>query len=488
MDPELFRLTQAAEVTLGTDPTTLAVSTLADYAGKLRSNWHPYAQQRNLPTDFTAPDARALSPDELVTYIAACQLGTTRSHNRDGNRRSERENQPLDPSALGGILAALRHAHLHAGLPWNGTHPRVQAVRAGYARTSTRTKTKATPLTRDHLKNLFHHPPTSHNLHTRARATATALHIPIAQLTTLDPRSVLAITTDSATVEVGNAQVRTIQCLLTRTDDPIAEVACAHCYLRAWLRDAPEAGYLPNDALTKVRGSTTRLLRRLPHAAFARDRITVDNDDLWTTIALGLTADSAKWMRMRAALLPMWTTGLRLDDIDGLHHDQVTFPSDNVTIALAGKTEDPSRPHIITLTPEGGPFCPVAAMRNYDAWTRAYLPERSRWTPSLRGKQYTYAPVDAEDLGGRGLYQQTRLWLLDSGIDVDLAAPARRTTLTPHSARHGFADQAAADGYRDDEISDALRHKRLDTTGGYGTKNAHDTANALIYKIADDAR
>lgn len=493
MDPDLYRLTQATADELRARPSALKTSSEREYASKLHAYWIPYAQTNSLPIDFAAHDARAITAEELSAFIVASKLGRTRSHTRDGDQHRTRLGKPLAPITLEGVLAALRIEHRSAGLPWAGDQDRIKDLRRGYVRTASHTTISAAPLTRSHLQYLFQSKPTAatpnpSTVHAHARAVAVALKIPLSHLTRLNPSSILSSDRSVIVADIGNGPTTT-RCLRERVDDPVAGAACGHCHIRAWLREAPDAPYLLPREIDSLRHATRRLARRLPRAHFARDRVTVEDDHLWTRIALGLDHTAAHWMRMRAALLPMFAVGLRLDDMDGLHDSDVAFHSENVTISVVGKTEDAARPRRFTLVPEGGPMCPVAAMRNYDEWTRAYLASRTRWTPPLIG-EFCSRPVDAAGApGSRALYQATRIWLLNSGVIVtDLDARTRRT-LTPHSARQGFASQAQADGFRDDDISEAMRHSRIDTTTkNYLDKPNSSTVDGLLESIAEDLR
>lgn len=491
MNPELERLLQDTIRDLNSNPSTITASSSSTYADKVRANWKPYAQAHDLPTDFTDESARALTADEIIGFMIASRLGDTRSHNRDGQHYGARLGKALAPSTLEGALAALRDAHLKAHLAWPGDDPRIKEIRRSYRATSTHTETSATPLTRDHLHQLFS--TTSRRsatdkgtVHARARATALALKIPVTKLPMIEAKGV-HISGTSATVRIAGIEPRTTQCLRTRIDDPIASAACAHCQLRMWLQNAPDTTYVPRHEIASVRQAAKILVSRLEFAHYEHNHIAIDDEDLWTTIALGLDRASGIWMRMRAALLPMWAAGLRLSDIEHLHRDQIAFAGQNVTMSIVGKTEDASRPHVITLTPEGGPMCPVAAMRHYDAWTSAFLPQRTRWTPPLRGTTSSSPSDVAGAPGSRALYQQARLWLLESGIEIGLDAYTR-PTLTPHSARHGFAQQAEADGIPLEQTSEAMRHTRQDTTEEYLGSGRGNTSANLLSSISEDLR
>lgn len=489
MDRDLYRRTHALADDLATDRARPVKDTSANtYSDKLRGNWVPYALAHGLPDKFTRGSV-PLSVDHIASFIVACKDGTVRSHSRDGRRRADLEGKPLAPSTLDGILAALRHTHLANGLTWNGDDPKIKDLRRGYATTSDHTRTVAAPLTPDHLRQLFIAAPSSDladssTMYARARATATALRIGLAKLPKLT-RDSLTVTDERATVALAGGVLRTTECLRRRLDDPIAAAVCAHCHLLAWQDEGSDVPFFPEEQVTSLRGTNRLLIDKLPHAHVHRDVIAVDDDDLWTIVAIGLDRNGAAWMRMRAALLPMFATGLRLDDIDGLRHDAVAFAGNNVTMSIVGKTESSDRPHITTMKTEGGPLCPVRAMRHYDAWTRAYLPVRSHWMPALKGKTSSVPFDTAGSPGGRALYQAARSWLLESGVAADVDALRTRAALTPHSARHGFAQQAHANGAGLDAIQDAMRHSKADTTNRY-LGATDDAAATILDRIADD--
>lgn len=487
MDAALHRRLLATTEQLRAHPIPKAQSTEATYADKLRDNWSHYALQHDLPTTFT-PTTTPLTTEQIFAFIVASKRGTTRRHTRDGAQRAEREHQSLAPATLDGVLAALRHTHQSNGLTWAGSDTRIRDAVRAYGNTSDHIVTQAAPMTPQHLARIFGTTPTSNTVGTkraRDRAIALALNLPLAALPTIDPDSV---TTTATRVEVTlpSGETRTAPCLLTHCSDPIAAAACAHCLLRTWSQTNHPAPLIDTRDLTAFRASTKRAAAHLPLANLNSDHLTVTDDDLWTTIALGLSPECVHWLRMRAVLLPMFVTGLRLDDIDNLGTQHVAL-THNATLSIVGKTEPATRPHIVTLTPETGPLCPVSAMRNYDTWVRAYLHNRDTWTPALRGKHAPH-PVDTtRPPDSRALYQAARLWLLEQGIDID-HTPGTRTTLTPHSARRGFAQEAEAKGNPTDDISQAMRHKRPDTTQKYLTRTATSTATHMVETLAGTTR
>lgn len=87
--------------------------------------------------------------------------------------------------------------------------------------------------------------------------------------------------------------------------------------------------------------------------------------------------------------------------------------------------------------------------------------------------------------GSRALYQSVRIWLLDQGLAVEPQGHQRQT-ITPHSARHGFAQSAQAAGASLEDISTAMRHVRPDTTAGYVRGAGDAAARHLIEAIAKE--
>lgn len=464
------------------------------YAQYIAGSWAPYARTNALPEDVTAGGSRPLAGTEIARFIAACAVGDTRRGTRDGARATERAGTALSVATLEVVLSALRARHVDAGLVWNGSSPQVRGLVAGYRRTHGAPKVKAAPMTVEQVSTMFAqcNPVTIDGLRVReahVRAVAVALRLPLVDLARLDPSQVRW----EPTRVIVNSGAKTIetQCLRTEVNDVVAEAACGHCILGAWTASACPPPLIHRADIGRLRRLSATAAGRLGLARFVNDHLTVRGGDVWTTIALGLPAEVARWLRMRAALLPMRAVGLRLDDLDGLGTSGVAFRAGNVTLSVVGKTESVAQPHVVVLEATGDALCPVAAMRHYDAWTRAFLPARTAFLVPLRGQGDTYYPVDVTPGPGRALYQSVREWLLRQGLELaGEATPRLRANLTPHSARRGFAGQAKAEGHREDAIQEALRHSRAGTTAGYldGEIGSESVAGQVLNAIADGSR
>ena len=482
MDPDLQALVNAELERLKTG-VARAESTAHTYAEHLAAWWGPYARANGLPQYDATEDVHPLSVPQIARFVLACAAGDIRRGTRDGARAAERVGAPLSVPSFEGVLAALRAVHLDAGLVWHGDDTHVRELVAGYRTVHGARAVQAAPMSLDHVARMF----ATYSLEpagdpwvrdARARAVAVALGLSIRALAALDPTQV---TWSPARVNVKfGDEDRSAPCLRTVIDDTITASACGHCTLGSWLTDpAPEPLVDVRD-IVRIRAQWALAARRLARANFTGDRLHVEDGDSWTRLALGLTPDAARWLRMRAALLPMRAVGLRLDDIDDLTCTDVHFRDDTATLSIVGKGETSARPYTVVLTSTGDPLCPVEAMASYDRWVRTYLPTRRFFMVPTRGKGALRHPVEVPHGPGRALYQAVRTWLVEQDITLDENGAGLRETLTPHSARRAFAQQAKAEGHREDAIQKALRHKRPGTTTPYLQDNADDSAAAQV--------
>lgn len=484
MDPDLQARVNA-ELELLKTGVNRAESTARTYADHLAAWWAPYARANDLPVYPSTDEPHPLTAPQIARFVVACATGDVRRGTRDGTQATKRSGKPLSAPSLDGVLAALRAAHLDAGLAWHGGDTHVRELVAGYRTVHATRAIRAAPMRLDHVATMFGSLPPEPARDAwvrdaRARAIAVALDVSIKALAKLDPAHV---TWSPTRVDVDSSDGdRSAQCLRAVIDDAIAASACGHCVLGAWITDPEPRPLIDVADIVRIRAQWALAARRLARASFTGDRLHVDNDDPWTRVALGLTPSAAQWLRVRAALVPMRATGLRLDDIDGLTCSDVRFGDSTVTISIVGKSESPARPHVVVLTATGNALCPVRAMASYDQWVRTYLPTRAAFVVPTRGKGALRHPVDPPRGPGRALYQAVRLWLLEQGVALDDHDAGLRTSLTPHSPRRAFAQQAKADGHREDEIQGALRHTRLGTTGKYLQDAPGDGAPAQILR------
>lgn len=449
------------------------------YSEKLHAWWRPYATTRDLPCEFGGADARPLTAPELMALIGAASTGVVRRLTREGAR--ERDGEPLSVPSLDGLFAALRDAHLRAGLDWRGNDALVREVRLGYARAHGVAQHKAKEMKLDDVVAMFGSltsaPLTPTTSEARARSVALALGLPVRDLPAVAPEAVTVHPTE-AVVRVRGRCV-SIPCLRSVVaDDLVAEAACAHCALRDWLDVGAPHALLPAANVDSFVRRMSRWVVHVPGARLDGGVLTADAGDPWTMVALGLPLAAQEWVRARAVLLPMRVVGLRLDDIDGLTPRDVRIEEDHVTLSVVGKTESAARPYAVTLDATWDALCPVTAVRTYEAWVRAHgcAPDRPQWMLPLRGKAAFRYPTDVPVSGdGRALYQSIRLWLAEQGAG-----------LTPHSARRGFATQARADGYETSEIQHAMRHKRISTTLGYVDGTDDGAARRVLDAIAEE--
>lgn len=482
MDPDLQALVTAELERLKTGANR-AESTARTYAEHLAAWWNPYARANDLPEYANTEDPRPLTAPQIARFVVACAAGDVRRGTRDGARTTKRSKKPLGVASLEGVLAALRAVHLDAGLAWSGNDTHVRELVAGYRTVHGARKIHAAPMSLDHIAAMFANvPPEPANdpwvRDARARAVALALDLPIRALATLDPAH-LTWSPTRVSVRSGEGD-RSAQCLRTLIDDDIAASACGHCVLGSWITDPEPEPLIDVSDVARIRAQWALAARRLTRASFTADRLHVDDDDPWTRVALGLTPGTTRWLRVRAALVPMRAVGLRLDDLDDLTCSDVRIADTTITISIVGKGETAARPHVVVLGATGDALCPVTAMVSYDRWVRTYLPTRTFFMVPTRGKGALRHPVDPPHGPGRALYQAVRLWILEQDCEPDQTGAGLRTTLTPHSARRAFAQQAKAEGHREDAIQGALRHSRADTTAEYLDDTADTSAAAQL--------
>lgn len=493
MDPELEALL-GQELREQDAGGALTGSSVACYAEKLAAWWRSYAEPRGLPQVFGGASGRSLAPGELVTLIGAAHTGDLRRLTREGDGR-DRTGEPLAVSSLGGLFAALRHAHERAGLAWHGHAPEVVELRRAYGRAHLQAPRKAAAMAAEHAVALFGCPPHApldpDVAATRARAIALALGVPLRDLPKLTPEAVVVSGRDAVVTLSGRTV--TVPCLRSVVGDAVAAVACPHCALGDWVAHVDELGPLlrPGD-VRSFQACVRGWVRRVPGLRFTGDVLTSVSGDPWTTVAAGLPPAAQAWLRARAVLLPMRAVGLRLDDIDGLRTGDVHITEEIVTFSVTGKGEHAGTSFAVTLEATGDAMCPVRAVNSYERWVRAHGcdADRSRWVVPLRGKAPNQYPVQADvPDGSRALYQSIRLWLVEHSRAFFTDDGTDWTHLTPHSARRGYAAQAQAEGYAELDVQDALRHKRLGTTLDYLEDAAAGmAARRLLDAIAKERR
>lgn len=465
MEPELAART-AAEARRLAGPRPVGDETATTYLSNLRSWWVPYAHRHNLSEDFTAPDARPLTLEEVTALVGAASLGELRKGTRDGEQ--SRSGKPMAPATLEGLLSALRWIHLHAGLTWVGEAHQAELaqLRQGYRNTHAAGQVRARRMSQDDVGDLFDHPPIATDgagfWENVARALSLQASVPLVYGLWLRPRDI-TIEGDHAVVE----SKYIVQCVASSTNDPLLGIVCAHCLVIRWKNEAePDSTLLTDVMLDRARLDALALASKVNHVSFVDDVLRVRGPiPLATMVALCVSPAGVEWLTARALLLPMRSLGLGFNDLAKLPTSDIHFGA-QVTFTPARDPRD--RPAEMTIQPTGGARCPVSAMAMYDAWASCFLPNRRQFLVALRrgkGQHVRYAIETTAPEGSRARYQWLSGWLRENAVEgSDDGGVSTRRNLTTRSAQRGFAQAAHDAGHDAFTISLALGHSRVGTT------------------------
>ena len=165
--------------------------------------------------------------------------------------------------------------------------------------------------------------------------------------------------------------------------------------------------------------------------------------------------DPTVFLRDRAVLETLYSSGLRISEACGLRFEQVNITDRILRIRGKGRKERE--------VPIGEPA--MRAIREY--WTAVVHP-RAMGTPVFLSRPEALTPVRASEIQAR-----LKLYLASAGLDPEI---------TPHKLRHSFATHLLNNGADLRSVQELLGHARLQSTEVY----THVSA-ARLKQAYDDA-
>lgn len=165
--------------------------------------------------------------------------------------------------------------------------------------------------------------------------------------------------------------------------------------------------------------------------------------------------DPSLFLRDRAVLETLYSSGLRISEACGLKYEQINLADRILRIRGKGRKERE--------VPIGEPA--MRAIREY--WTAVVHP-RAMGTPVFLSRPEGLAPVRASEIQAR-----LKLYLASAGLDPEI---------TPHKLRHSFATHLLNNGADLRSVQELLGHARLQSTEVY----THVSA-ARLKQAYDDA-
>lgn len=339
---------------------TLAPRTIKTYERTLLKWWRPFAQREGLPQEFR-PETTPLDISVIESLLAYC----TGELVKNSKWRNE-ESGPLALRTVESMLAALRWQHHRVGIEWladtEAGGKKVRELRRGYADKYGQPKAATRPITAAALRTLLSEPQGYRSPNVFRLASALEFF--------RGPLGAQSVNLAGDEFDVQGSVISLwgtdIECT---GNSNVRSWTCLHCALSKWQEHAGGQQLIAASDVDAYKAFLEKLKNSLPMLGNL-DAPTLGDVARILPIVL-IDPDTARWLRIRAAILLLAATGLSVNSLENLLWSDVSISRERVVLSVQNGTDPQTR----LLEATGNILCPVAAIKQWAEYVRAHSPE-----------------------------------------------------------------------------------------------------------------
>jgi hypothetical protein len=202
-------------------------------------------------------------------------------------------------------------------------------------------------------------------------------------------------------------------------------------------------------------------------------------------VALSELDNGLRWVRARAWVGITWTCGFRMgSDLENLRRDAVRpDPDDRGWSIRLGASKGDQGGSQVVVRPFSWPddvddLSITSMLLEYVCVRDAFLGRDEALFPPMTSHGFTDSDT------GEGFENAAKAATSDVRLLAELAGV--EPVYTSYSLRHGYATQAALDGWEIEEIKAGMRHRQMSTTHGYAAaRNGQAVSAKFIGKLGE---